>query len=188
IQGHIAYPHLALNPIHRAMPALAELAAIQWDEGDAYFQPTSFQISNIHAGTGANNVIPGELQVLFNFRFSPACSVEQLKAGVQNVLERHVLDCHIDWHLSGLPFITPRGRLVSAVSRAIEVETGRSPELSTTGGTSDGRFIARHCPEVVELGPVNASIHQIDEHIRVDDIEALSRIYRRTLEHLLLPT
>ena len=185
VQGHIAYPHLARNPIHAALPALAELAAVAWDQGDEYFQPTSLQCSNIHAGTGATNVIPGQLRVDFNFRFSPRSTVDGLKAGVQAVLDRHGLDYVVDWSLSGMPFLTPRGRLVAALSEAILAETGRRPELSTSGGTSDGRFIATHCPEVVEFGPVNASIHKIDEHVRVADMAALSRIYRGLLERLL---
>jgi succinyl-diaminopimelate desuccinylase len=185
VQGHIAYPHLAANPIHLALPALTELLGIAWDEGNEYFQPTSFQISNIHAGTGANNVIPGSLEALFNFRFSPQSTVDGLKAAVHAILDRHRLDYALQWSLSGLPFLTPRGALVEAVSRAIESEFGYRPELSTSGGTSDGRFIATICREVVELGPVNASIHQIDEHVRLADIEALSAVYRRTLAALL---
>lgn len=185
VQGHIAYPHLAKNPIHLALPALDELVAIQWDRGNEYFQPTSFQISNIHAGTGANNVIPGELQVLFNVRFSPETTVDRLKRTVHEVLDRHALDYTLDWALSGLSFMTPKGRLVDAVSAAIETECGYPPELSTSGGTSDGRFIATWCPEVIELGPVNASIHKIDEHVSVADLPRLSRIYRGALERLL---
>ncbi len=185
VQGHIAYPHLARNPIHLALPALAELTGMVWDEGDEYFQPTSFQFSNVHAGTGANNVIPGSLEILFNFRFSPACTPDALRSAVHTVLDRHGLDYRIDWSLSGMPFLTPRGKLVEAVSRAIVDETGHETELSTSGGTSDGRFIATHCHEVLELGPINASIHQLNEHVRVADIEPLAGIYRRTLEALL---
>lgn len=185
VQGHIAYPHLARNPIHLALPALAELTGMVWDEGDEYFQPTGFQFSNVHAGTGANNVIPGSLEILFNFRFSPACTPDALRAAVHTVLDRHGLDYRIDWSLSGMPFLTPRGKLVDAVSRAILDETGHETELSTSGGTSDGRFIATHCHEVLELGPINASIHQLNEHILVADIEPLAGIYRRTLEALL---
>ncbi|MFO1321504.1 MAG: succinyl-diaminopimelate desuccinylase [Burkholderiales bacterium] len=185
VQGHIAYPHLARNPIHVAAPALAELVSIVWDEGNEYFPPTSFQCSNIHAGTGANNVIPGELELLFNFRFSPECTVDQLKAGVHAVLDRHDLEYRLDWSLSGMPFLTPRGRLVEAVSAAVEAVTGYRPELSTTGGTSDGRFIATWCPEVLELGPVNASIHKIDEHVTIADLPRLAAIYRGVLDHLL---
>lgn len=185
IQGHVAYPHLARNPVHQALPALAELLTVVWDEGNEYFQPTSFQISNIHAGTGANNVIPGSLEVLFNFRFSPESTVEGLKAAVHAILDRHRLDYSLAWSLSGLPFLTPRGALVEAVSLAIDAELGYRPQLSTSGGTSDGRFIAGICREVIELGPVNASIHKIDEHVRIADVEPLSAIYRRTLASLL---
>jgi succinyl-diaminopimelate desuccinylase len=186
VQGHIAYPHLARNPIHEAAPALAELVAMRWDEGNAYFPPTSWQMSNIHAGTGAGNVIPGELELQFNFRFSNESTPESLKARVHDVLDRHALDYRLDWTLGGETFLTPPGSLSDALSRAIEAEAGITPVLSTTGGTSDGRFIARICPQVVEFGPVNASIHKIDEHVAVDDVEALKNIYRRTLENLLL--
>lgn len=184
VQGHIAYPQLARNPIHLAMPALAELAAIEWDRGNDFFPPTSFQCSNVHAGTGATNVIPGTLVVDFNFRFSTESTPEQLKARVQQVLDRHGLDCGIDWVLGGQPFLTRPGELVDAMRAAIRAETGVDTELSTTGGTSDGRFISRICPQVVEFGPVNATIHKIDEHVRVADIEPLKNIYRRTLERL----
>lgn len=185
VQGHIAYPHLARNPIHLVLPALTELTHIVWDEGDEYFQPTSFQFSNINAGTGANNVIPGSLEALFNLRFSPARTPDDLREAVHTVLDRHGLDYRIDWSLSGMPFLTPRGKLVDAVADAIREETGAATELSTSGGTSDGRFIATHCREVLELGPVNASIHQLNEHVRVADMEPLAGIYRRTLETLL---
>jgi succinyl-diaminopimelate desuccinylase len=185
VQGHIAYPHLAKNPIHLAAPALAELASIEWDAGNAYFPPTSWQMSNIHAGTGAGNVIPGELVVDFNFRFSTENTPESLQARVVDVLERHGLQFDVSWSVSGLPFLTPIGELSHAITGAIEAETGVRAELSTTGGTSDGRFIARICPQVVEFGPVNASIHQIDEHIEVASLEPLAGIYRRTLETLL---
>ncbi|MGE5116366.1 MAG: succinyl-diaminopimelate desuccinylase, partial [Betaproteobacteria bacterium] len=188
VQGHIAYPQLARNPIHLAAPALAELTAARWDEGNDYFPPTSFQISNIHAGTGAGNVIPGELAVDFNFRFSTASTPDDLKRRVHELLERHRLDHAIDWTLGGEPFLTPRGALCGAIEAAIGDVTGRRPQLSTTGGTSDGRFIARLCPQVVEFGPVNASIHQIDEHVVLADIEPLKDIYRRTMERLLLQT
>ncbi|MBK0393331.1 succinyl-diaminopimelate desuccinylase [Ramlibacter algicola] len=184
VQGHIAYPQLAKNPIHLAMPALADLAAIEWDRGNDFFQPTSFQCSNVHAGTGATNVIPGTLVMDFNFRFSTESTPEQLKARVQQVLDRHGLDYGIDWALSGQPFLTRPGELVDAMRTAIHDETGVATELSTTGGTSDGRFISRICPQVVEFGPVNATIHKIDEHVRVADIEPLKNIYRRTLERL----
>lgn len=185
IQGHVAYPHLARNPVHAFAPALAELAATEWDQGDEDFPATTWQVSNIHAGTGANNVIPGELKALFNFRFSPASSVEELKQRLTAILDRHRLDYALAWSLSAKPFITPRGKLVAALSDAIEGATGYRPELSTTGGTSDGRFIAAICSEVVELGPINASIHQIDEHIALSDLDLLSVIYRRTLARLL---
>lgn len=184
-QCHIAYPHLGRNPIHLAAPALAELAAIEWDTGNAYFPPTSFQISNIHAGTGANNVIPGAVELLFNFRFSTECTEAGLKARVHEVLDRHGLDYDLVWSLSGNPFLTPKGKLVEALSAGIHDATGITPELSTTGGTSDGRFIATICPEVVEFGPVNATIHKINERVRLDDIAPLSVAYEKTLVNLL---
>jgi succinyl-diaminopimelate desuccinylase len=185
VQGHVAYPQLACNPVHQAAPALAELAALSWDAGNEYFPPTTWQISNIHAGTGATNVIPGELVVDFNFRFSTASTPEGLKTRVAQVLDRHELQWHITWTLGGEPFITPVGTLVSALTQAIQTETGVATQLSTTGGTSDGRFIAKLCAQVVEFGPVNASIHKIDEHVAVDAVEPLKNIYRRTLEALL---
>ena len=184
IQGHIAYPQLARNPIHLAMPALAELATTEWDQGNAFFPPTSFQVSNIHGGTGAGNVIPGEVIIDFNFRFSTESTADGLKERVDEVLRRHGLECHIAWTLGGLPFITPPGELVGAIQAAIQAETGIATELSTTGGTSDGRFISRICPQVIEFGPINASIHKIDEHVAVADIEPLKNIYRGTLERL----
>ena len=186
IQGHIAYPQLARNPIHDAAPALAELVAMRWDDGNEFFPPTSWQMSNIHAGTGAGNIIPGELDVQFNFRFSNESTPESLKARVHAVLDRHGLDYQIAWTLGGETFLTPPGSLSQGLSRAIEAETGVTPVLSTTGGTSDGRFIARICPQVVEFGPLNATIHKIDENVMVADIERLKNIYRRTLENLLL--
>ena len=186
IQGHIAYPQLARNPIHEAAPALAELVAMRWDEGNEFFPPTSWQMSNIHAGTGAGNVIPGELELQFNFRFSNESTPDSLKARVHELLDRHGLDYQLSWTLGGDTFLTPPGSLSQGLSRAIEAETGVTPVLSTTGGTSDGRFIARICPQVVEFGPLNASIHKIDEHVVVADIERLKNIYRRTLENLLL--
>ncbi len=185
VQGHIAYPHLARNPIHQAAPALAELAAEVWDEGNDYYAPTSWQVSNIHAGTGANNVIPGELALDFNFRFSTASTAEGLEARVHAILDRHGLDYTLAWTLSGLPFLTPKGTLSDAVCSAIRSETGVTTELSTSGGTSDGRFIARICPQVIEFGPPNASIHKIDEHVELRFIDPLKNIYRRTLENLL---
>jgi succinyl-diaminopimelate desuccinylase len=188
VQGHIAYPHLARNPIHLAAPALAELAAEKWDEGNEYFPPTSWQMSNIAAGTGATNVIPGELKVDFNFRFSTASTAESLQARVHAILDRHGLDYDLKWTLSGHPFLTPKGTLSDAICGSIKQELGVTTELSTTGGTSDGRFIARICPQVIEFGPPNDSIHKIDEHIEVRYIDPLKNIYRRTLERLLTIT
>ncbi|MEW6025556.1 MAG: succinyl-diaminopimelate desuccinylase [Pseudomonadota bacterium] len=185
IQGHIAYPHLARNPIHQAAPALAELAAEVWDEGNEYYAPTTWQISNIHSGTGATNVIPGAMTIDFNFRFSTASTAEGLEARVHAILDRHALEYQLDWTLSGQPFLTPKGTLSDAVCKAIGDETGVTTELSTTGGTSDGRFIARICPQVIEFGPPNASIHKIDEHVELRFIDPLKNVYRRTLEHLL---
>lgn len=186
IQGHIAYPHLAKNPIHLAAPAIAELAQTEWDQGNEYFPPTTWQISNIHGGTGATNVIPGEIQMLFNFRFSTASTVESLKTRVHQILDRHQLDYDLRWELSGKPYLTPKGSLVEAVSHAVKSVTGIEPQLSTSGGTSDGRFIADICPQVLELGPRNATIHKLNECVEVDDVERLSDIYRLTLENLLL--
>ncbi|HRH71599.1 MAG TPA: succinyl-diaminopimelate desuccinylase [Zoogloea sp.] len=185
-QGHIAYPHLARNPIHLATPALAELAAVKWDEGNEYFPPTSWQMSNIKAGTGATNVIPGTLEVQFNFRFATVHTAEDLKRQVHAVLDRHGLDYELAWTLGGKPFLTPRGALVAAIEEAIHQTLDLTPELSTTGGTSDGRFIAEICPQVVEFGPVNATIHKLDECISVDAVAPLSDIYRRTLKNLLI--
>jgi succinyl-diaminopimelate desuccinylase len=184
VQGHIAYPQLAKNPIHLALPALAELATLEWDWGNAFFQPTSWQISNIHGGTGATNVIPGAVVVDFNFRYSTESTPEGLQKLTQEVLDRHGLEFDIAWVVGGLPFLTTPGDLVGAIQQAIRTETGIETELSTTGGTSDGRFISRICPQVIEFGPINASIHKIDEHVRVADIEPLKNIYRRTLENL----
>ncbi|MFN3375427.1 MAG: succinyl-diaminopimelate desuccinylase [Burkholderiaceae bacterium] len=184
IQGHIAYPQLARNPIHQALPALAELAATTWDAGNPFFPPTSWQISNIHAGTGATNVIPGEMVVDFNFRFSTESTADGLQARVHEILDRHGLQYTLQWTLGGLPFLTRPGTLVDAVTQAIRDETGLQTELSTTGGTSDGRFIAQVCPQVVELGPPNASIHKVDEHIALADIEPLTAIYRRVVDRL----
>ena len=188
IQGHIAYPHMAKNPIHMAAPALAELAATAWDAGNAYFPPTSWQISNIHGGTGASNVIPGTVVVDFNFRFSTESTPEGLQQRVADILGRHGLragaDYDLAWTVGGLPFLTAPGTLVDAVRAAIHAETGLDTQLSTTGGTSDGRFIAQVCPQVIELGPPNATIHKIDECVSVADIEPLKNIYRRTLDNL----
>ncbi|CAG0967404.1 succinyl-diaminopimelate desuccinylase [Rhodocyclaceae bacterium] len=185
VQGHIAYPHLVKNPVHSIAPALAELAASVWDKGNEYFPPTSWQVSNFHAGTGADNVVPGSAEILFNFRFSTASTPEALQARVHAILDRHGVDYTLDWTLSGNPYLTPRGRLVEAVSQAIRETAGIETQLSTSGGTSDGRFIADICPEVIELGPLNATIHKIDECIAVADIEPLSRTYERTLQLLL---
>ena len=184
VQGHIAYPHLARNPIHQLAPALAELVAIEWDRGNAFFPPTSWQVSNIHGGTGASNIIPGSVVVDFNFRFSTESTPESLQQRVEAVLQKHGLQYELKWTLGGLPFLTTPGDLVGAVQAAIHAETGLETELSTTGGTSDGRFIAQICPQVIELGPPNASIHKIDEHIALADIEPLKNIYRRVLENL----
>ena len=184
-QGHVAYPQLARNPLHLFAPALAELAATVWDDGNAHFPPTTWQVSNLHAGTGATNVIPGEAVVDFNFRFSTASTPESLRQRLEDVLKRHGVEYRLDWTLGGRPFLTEPGDLTAALSDAIEAATGRRPELSTTGGTSDGRFIATICPQVVECGPVNATIHQIDEHVAVADIEPLADIYQGVLERWL---
>ncbi|ABY97038.1 TPA: succinyl-diaminopimelate desuccinylase [Pseudomonas putida] len=184
-QGHVAYPHLARNPIHLAAPALAELAAEHWDEGNAFFPPTSFQISNLNSGTGATNVVPGELTALFNFRFSTESTVEGLQARVSAILDKHELDWSIDWALSGLPFLTEPGELLDAVASSIKGVTGRDTQPSTSGGTSDGRFIATMGTQVVELGPVNATIHQVDERILASDLDLLTEIYYQTLVRLL---
>ena len=188
IQGHIAYPHLARNPIHLAAPAISELTQTVWDQGDEHFPQTTWQISNICGGTGALNVIPGEVEILFNFRFSMASSVESLKSRVHTMLDRHGLDYDLEWTLSGKPYFKPKGSLVEAVSRAVKSVTGLTPELCTSGGISDGRFIAEICPQVVELGPLNTTIHKLNECIPVADIEPLSEIYRLTLVNLLADT
>lgn len=184
IQGHIAYPQLASNPIHLLAPPLAELVSMEWDQGNDFFQPTSWQVSNIHAGTGVGNVIPGQVVVDFNFRYCTESSTESLQQRLVQVLDRHGLDYALDWIIGGLPFLTTPGPLVDAVRSAIREECGIETELSTTGGTSDGRFISQICPQVVELGPPNATIHKIDEHVCVADIEPLKNIYRRVLEKL----
>ena len=184
VQGHIAYPHLAKNPIHLVAPALAELVGIEWDRGNDFFPATSWQVSNIHGGTGASNVIPGTLVIDFNFRFSTESTPEGLQTRLQTVLDRHGLDYELAWTVGGLPFLTTPGTLVQAVCDAIKLETGIDTVLSTTGGTSDGRFIAKICPQVIELGPPNATIHKIDEHLKLVDIEPLKNIYRRVLENL----
>lgn len=184
-QGHIAYPHLAANPIHLFAPALTELAAIKWDDGNTYFPPTTWQVSNIHAGTGASNVIPGELKALFNFRFGSVSSPEALQKRVQDVLTRHGLSFEIDWNLGGEPYLTEPAKLSEVISQAIVQVTGQAPELSTTGGTSDGRFIAKHCREVIEFGPINATIHQVNERMALADIDPLHQIYLKTISALL---
>ena len=184
IQGHIAYPQLADNPVHRAAPALAELASMVWDEGNEFFPPTSWQISNVQAGTGATNVIPGEMTIDFNFRFSTESTEATLKQRLTDVLLKHHLKFDIDWTLGGLPFLTTPGTLVKAVQEAIHSVTGLQTELSTTGGTSDGRFIAQTCPQVIELGPPNATIHKIDEYVALADIEPLKNIYKSVLLNL----
>ncbi len=184
-QGHVAYPHLARNPVHLVAPALVDLTDCVWDQGNEYFPPTTFQISNLHAGTGATNVVPGTAVLDFNFRFSTASTPESLKTRVLAILDAHGLDYELDWTLSGEPFLTPRGELSTALSEAIRAETGIDTQLSTTGGTSDGRFIAKMCPQVIEFGPLNATIHQVNEHILIDTLEPLKNIYRRTLEQLL---
>lgn len=184
-QGHVAYPQLADNPIHRLAPALAELCAEHWDDGNEFFPPTSFQITNVSAGTGADNVIPGQIEVMFNLRYSPALSAEQIRQRIQAILTGHGLEFRIDWRHSGEPFLTQPGVLVDAMQAAVAAVTGGQAELSTAGGTSDGRFIAPTGAEVAELGPVNATIHKIDECVRVDDLPALSRIYKSVMERLL---
>ena len=185
VQGHIAYPQLALNPLHALAPALAELVATRWDEGNAHFPPTGWQVSNIHAGTGATNVIPGELVLDFNFRFSTESTPDSLKARVHDILQRHAVQHDIAWTLGGLPFLTAPGSLSDALAAAIAAECGVTPAMSTTGGTSDGRFIAQICPQVMEFGVVNDSIHKVDEWVDVAAIEPLKNVYRRTLEIFL---
>lgn len=185
IQGHVAYPHLAANPIHQVAPILAELSTIEWDKGNDFFPATSFQISNINSGTGATNVIPGECEVIFNFRYSTETTHEKLQQQVEAILDKHQLDYIADWNLSGLPFLTAAGELVEAASEAIEAITGYKTELSTSGGTSDGRFIAPTGAQVVELGPINATIHQVNECVRSSDLDLLSKVYQRILNNLL---
>ena len=185
VQGHVAYPHLADNPIHRVAPVLAELAATEWDQGNEHFPPTTFQVSNIQGGTGATNVIPGEVEVIFNFRFSTETTADALKQRVEAVFDQHQLDYKIQWNLSGQPFLTPEGELVSAACEAIKELAGIDTELSTSGGTSDGRFIAPTGAQVLELGPVNATIHKVNECVNVEDLDILSDIYERILEKLL---
>ncbi|MDQ2075197.1 succinyl-diaminopimelate desuccinylase [Marinimicrobium sp. ABcell2] len=186
VQGHVAYPHLAVNPIHQLAPALAELTTEKWDDGNRFFPATTFQVSNINGGTGATNVIPGEVQVLCNFRFSTEVTEQELRERTEKILNRHGLDYHVDWHLSGQPFLTAEGELVEAIVQAVTAETGKAPILSTAGGTSDGRFIAPTGAQVVELGPINATIHKVDECVNAEDLNRLTRIYRGTLERLLV--
>jgi len=186
VQGHVAYPQLARNPIHLAAPVIAELAATRWDEGDAYFPPTSWQVSNVHAGTGATNVIPGTLELDFNFRYAPVHTRDDLERAFLAILARHGIDHEIRWTGSGKPYLTARGRLVDVAGAAIREVCGIAPEISCTGGTSDGRFIAEICTEVVELGPVNATIHKLNERVAVADLEPLAAIYRGILERLLI--
>ena len=186
VQGHVAYPHLAKNPVHDVAAAIAELAQTEWDTGNEYFPPTTWQISNITAGTGANNVIPGTAHVKFNFRFSTASTLESLQTRVHGILDKHKVPYDLEWRYDGRPFLTKKGDLVDAIARAIKTVTGIDTELSTTGGTSDGRFIADICPQVVECGPTNATIHKINECIKVEEIEQLPQIYFRTLQNLLI--
>ncbi|MBT8519740.1 succinyl-diaminopimelate desuccinylase [Polynucleobacter paneuropaeus] len=185
VQAHIAYPHLGKNPIHLAAGAIQKLSDMEWDKGNQFFQPTSFQISNIHAGTGANNVIPGELKIDFNFRFSTESTPEQLQEKVEKILQSESLDYEIDWHVGANPFLTGDGALANALRTAIQEEVHLETELSTTGGTSDARFISKICKEVVEFGPINATSHKIDECVNIDDVEPLKNIYRLTLEQLV---
>ena len=186
IQGHVAYPHLARNPIHQVAPVLAELAQIEWDHGNEYFPPTTWQTSNFHAGTGASNVIPGEAIIDFNFRFATASTAAGLAHKVEEILKKHQLEYNISWNQGGEPFLTPKGELCDVLQSAIKERTGINAELSTTGGTSDGRFIAKICPQVVEFGPINATIHQVNENVNLDDIESLKDIYLQVLKKLLL--
>jgi succinyl-diaminopimelate desuccinylase len=186
VQGHVAYPHLARNPIHEFASALAELAATQWDQGNEFFPPTTWQVSNIAGGTGANNVIPGEVHVKFNFRFSTASTLESLQTRLVGILDKHALQYDLEWRYDGRPFLTKPGDLVDAVGRAIKTVTGIDTKISTTGGTSDGRFLADICPQVIEFGPPNATIHKVNECIAVADIEPLSRIYEQVLVNLLV--
>lgn len=184
-QGHVAYPQLADNPVHRAAPALAELCAIEWDRGNEFYPPTSFQVSNVHAGTGADNVIPGRMELLFNFRYSTCVTAEQLRERVEALLRRHGLRFDIDWQPPGMPFLTASGRLLDAVKAELQASLGREPEVNTVGGTSDGRFVAPTGAEVVELGPLNRTIHKVDECVSVADLETLSGIYERIAGRLL---
>lgn len=185
VQGHVAYPEKARNPIHLFAPALAALCAAEWDQGNEFFPPTSCQISNINAGTGADNVIPAHLETLINFRFSPEVTHDELKKRVAEILDQHKLDYELTWRLSGEPFLTRPGQLVAAVKAAVEEHLGVTPELSTSGGTSDGRFVAKVGAQVVELGPINATIHKVNEHVRLADLDALTRTYQSIFQHML---
>ena len=186
VQGHVAYPHRVKNPVHLVAPALAEISTTEWDKGNEFFPPTTFQVSNIHAGTGAQNITPGAVQVDFNFRFSTESTPDQLKARVNEILARHGLDYSIDWTLGGRPFLTKRGRLVATLIEAVRKVSGVTPEINCTGGTSDGRFIIDICPEVAEFGPVNRSIHKVNEAVALEEIEPLAEVYRTAVEDLLL--
>ncbi len=186
VQGHVAYPHRVKNPVHLVAPALAEISTTEWDKGNEFFPPTTFQVSNIHAGTGAQNITPGAVQVDFNFRFSTESTPDQLKARVNAILERHGLEFSIDWTLGGRPFLTKRGRLVATLIEAVRKVSGVTPEINCTGGTSDGRFIIDICPEVAEFGPVNRSIHKVNEAVALEEIEPLAEVYRTAIEDLLL--
>lgn len=185
VQGHIAYPHLAKNPIHLLAPALAELAGTEWDQGNDYFPPTTWQVSNIHGGTGATNIIPGSAEIIFNFRFSTASTADSLKARVHAILDAHQLEYEVDWALSGEPFLTDHGLLIDAMREAVSEVCGVTPALNTVGGTSDGRFIAKYCPEVVEFGPINKTIHKLNECVAIEDLPKLSAIYEKALEKLI---
>ena len=187
VQGHVAYPHLAKNPVHLVAPAIAELAATQWDAGNEYFPPTTWQVSNIHAGTGAQNVVPGSAQVDFNFRFSTESTPESLQKRVRDILDRHGLEYSVDWIVGGKPFLTKRGRLVETLTSVVKKVSGVTPEISCTGGTSDGRFIIEICPEVAEFGPVNRSIHKVNEAVAIEEIGPLAEVYLRAVEELLRP-
>jgi succinyl-diaminopimelate desuccinylase len=188
VQGHVAYPQFAVNPIHLAAPAIADLATTVWDDGNEFFPPTTWQISNIHGGTGAGNVIPGTLEVLFNFRFSTANTPLSLQEQVYQILDRYQLEYELSWDLSARPYFTPPGKLIDVICDVIIESTGLPVDISTTGGTSDARFIANICPQLVEFGPINKSIHKLNEHVALDDIERLSDIYHRTIQRLLAPT
>ena len=185
VQGHIAYPHLARNPVHQLAPALADIVNIEWDQGNEYFPPTTFQVSNLNSGTGATNVVPGEAVALFNFRFSTASTAEGLQQRVHAILDKHALDYALDWVIGGQPFLTPAGELSDAISHAVHTVAGKNPELSTTGGTSDGRFIATICPQVIEFGPVGKTIHQIDECVAVADLQPLADVYAGVLKQVV---